>query len=64
MSFAELKSEVDRLSPEEVQKLKAYLTLKDRMNDPKFMEKIARKLNEPDPSRWLTLEEVEKRLNS
>jgi hypothetical protein len=64
VSFAELKSEVDRLSPEEVQKLKAYLTLKDRMNDPKFMEEIARKINDPDPSRWLTLEEVEKRLNS
>ncbi len=64
MSFAELKSEVDRLSPEEVQKLKAYLTLKDRMNDPEFMQEMSRKLNDPDPSRWLTLEEVEKRLNS
>ncbi len=64
MSFAELKSEVDRLSPEEVQKLKAYLTLKDRLNDPEFRQEISRKLNDPDPSRWLTLEEVEKRLNS
>jgi hypothetical protein len=64
MSFAELKSEVDRLTPEEVQKLRAYLILKDRMNDPKFMQEMSRKLNDPDPSRWLTLEEVEKRLKS
>ncbi len=62
MSFAELKSEVDRLAPEERRKLKAYLIAKDRAADPAFREEMARKLNDSDPSRWLALEEAEKRL--
>jgi hypothetical protein len=62
MSFAELKSEVDRLSPEERRQLKAYLIIKDRMADPAFRQEMARKIDDKDPSHWVTLEEAEKKL--
>ena len=59
MSIAELKSEVDRLSPEERQQLKAYLIVKDRMADPAFRQEMARKIDDKDPAHWVSLEEAE-----
>ena len=64
MSIAELKSEVDRLSPEERQQLRAYLIVKDRMADPAFRREMADKLNDPDPNRWVSFEEAKKQLLS
>jgi hypothetical protein len=64
MSLAELKSEVDLLSPEERRQLTAYLITRDRMADPTFREELSRKIEDSDPSRWIGLEEAEKRLRS
>jgi hypothetical protein len=62
MSVAELKSELDRLSPEERRQISAYLYLEERMQDPEFQAEIGRKMDDKDPSHWMTLEEVERRL--
>lgn len=62
MSIAELKSEVDRLSPEERQQLRAYLIVKDRMAAPAFQQEMARKIDDKDPSHWVSLKEAKKRL--
>jgi hypothetical protein len=62
MSVTELKSELDRLSPEELRHITAYLLIRERMQDPEFREEMARKIDDNDPSHWITLEEAEKRL--
>ena len=64
MSLTELKSEVDRLSPEERRQLTAYLVARDRMLDPEFREELARKIDDRNPEHWVSLEEAEKRLLS
>jgi len=60
MSIAELKAEVDRLSSDERQQLKAYLTLKDGISNEEFLKGLAEKINDRSPDRWLTIEEFEK----
>jgi hypothetical protein len=62
MSIAELKCEVDRLTPEEKEELMAYLGMKSRRLDPETRRKLTEKINDKNPARWLTLEEVEKKL--
>jgi len=64
MSIAELKSEVDRLSPEERRQLTAYLVTRDRMLDPEFRQELTRKIDDKSSERWISLEEAEKRLLS
>jgi len=61
MSIAELKAEMDRLSPEERKQLTAYLVSKNRPSEEEWQE-ISRKIDDNDPSHWLTLEEFGKRL--
>jgi len=62
MSLAELKSEVDRLSPEERRQLTAYLVTRDRMLDPAFRQKLTCKIDDKSLENWVSLEEAEKRL--
>ena len=62
MSIAELKREVDRLSPEERKQLTAYIVAKNRLISPELRRKLTEKINDKNPARWLTLEEVKKRL--
>ena len=62
MSIAELKTEVDRLTPEERKQLTAYLVTKNRPLDPGLRRKLTQKIDDNDPAHWLTLEEFGKRL--
>jgi hypothetical protein len=63
MSIAELKAEVDRLSPEDRKQLTNYLLIKDRVPlTPEMRKKLAEKIDDKDPSHWISLEELEKRL--
>jgi hypothetical protein len=64
VSIAELKAEVDRLSPEERRQLTAYLVTRDRLLDPEFRRELARKIDDKTPGRWVSLEEAEKQLGS
>jgi hypothetical protein len=62
VSIAELKSEIDRLSPEELQHLKTYLAIRQDMLDPDFRRKLTRKIDDTNPENWMTLDEAEKKL--
>jgi hypothetical protein len=62
MSLTELKSELDRLSPDERRQLTAYLVTRDRMLDPEFRQELTRKIDDKSPEHWISLEEAEKRL--
>jgi len=62
MSIAELKAEVDRLTPEERQELRNYLRPTIRPLDAETRRQLGEKINDNDPSHWLTLEEFGKRL--
>jgi len=62
MSIAELKTEVDRLTPEERKQLTAYLVMKNRALDPELRYRLTQKIDDDDPAHWLTLEEFGKRL--
>jgi len=62
VSIAELKAEVDRLSPEEREHLAAYLKIRKQMQDKEFVKELSRKVDDKNPANWITLEEAEKRL--
>ena len=62
MSISELKAEVDRLTDEERKQLTAYLVAKNRLKHPELLRELSRKIDDNDPSHWLTLEEFGKRL--
>ncbi len=62
MSLAELKSELDRLSPEERKALTAYLVTRDKMLDPEFRKSLGEKVDDQNPDHWVSLEDAEKRL--
>ena len=62
MSIAELKTEVDRLTDEEREELRAYLRMKYHPLDPETRRKLTEKINDKNPANWITLEEAEKRL--
>ena len=60
MNFADLKAEIDWLSLEERQQLRAYLTFKDAISDKEFMKGLAEKINDRSSDSWLTIDEFEK----
>jgi hypothetical protein len=64
MSIAELKAEIDRLSPEEREEMRDYLRSKIRPMSEEERRIVTEKLNDRNSANWLTLEEAEKRLFS
>jgi len=60
MSIAELKAEVDRLTPEELQELRDYLRPKIRPMSSETRRLLAQKIDDKNPANWVTLEEAEK----
>jgi hypothetical protein len=64
MTLAEIKKEIDALSPEQRKRLIAYLVAGDRFSDPEFRRELARRIDDKDPGHWISLEEAEKRLLS
>jgi len=62
MSIAELKAEVDRLTAEERNQLRAYLALKDQVSESDFLRGLAEKINDRNPERWLGIEDFERRV--
>jgi hypothetical protein len=64
ISIAELKAEVDRLSPEERHQLRAYLALKDQISEADFLNDLSAKISDRNPDRWLTIDEFERRVEA
>lgn len=62
MSLAELKLEAAHLTPEERRHLTAYLVALDRKTDPEFKQRLADRIDDKTPGRWVVLEDAEKRL--
>ena len=62
MSLAELKAELDRLSPEERGQLTTYLVSKSRVLTEQSLERLSKKIDDKNTSNWMTLDEAEKRL--
>jgi hypothetical protein len=62
MSVADLKNEMDRLSPEERRHLTAYLFTRDDMLDTDFRTSLTTKIDDKIPENWVSLEDAEKRL--
>ena len=62
MTLNEIMREVAELSTEDLDKLRTLLKIPRDMRDPEFRAMLDRKINDNDPSHWITLEEAEKRL--
>jgi hypothetical protein len=62
MSFETLTQEVSAWPESEIRKLQAYLVSLNHQRTPGTMEQLSAKLDDPDPSRWVSLEDAAKRL--
>ena len=62
MSIAALKSEIASLPVEERRELIGYIVSLNRRNNEEFMRKLADKIDDKSPERWVTIEEAERRL--
>ena len=63
MSIDAIKQELAGLDDDKRHHIMAFLiAIEDRKN-PEYMAAMARKMDDKDPSHWLTLEEFEKRLS-
>jgi len=63
MSFESLQKEVATWPDAEVRQLQAYLVTLRHRRDPGARSKLAAKLDDPDPARWVSLEDAAKRLD-
>ena len=62
MSVEEMKQELATWDPALRNEILAFLVSLNDRDNPERLAKISRILDDKDPSRWLTLEEVEKGL--
>ena len=62
MSVEELERELTSLGDAERHRIMAYLVALEDQKRPAYRAEMARKIDDKDPSHWLTLEEFEKRL--
>jgi hypothetical protein len=62
MSVEELERELSGLEADERHRIMAYLVAIEDRKDAEYKRQMARKIDDKDPSHWITLEELEKRL--
>jgi hypothetical protein len=64
VSFEAIEREIVTWDDARLRKLQALVVmLRIRHDDPEFSEKMARRLDDQTPARWLTPEEFERRLS-
>lgn len=63
MSVQEIKKELASLTPAEQGEVTAYLFRLRHANDPEYQATVQRRMDDKDAAHWLTLNEVEKRLD-
>jgi adenosyl cobinamide kinase/adenosyl cobinamide phosphate guanylyltransferase len=61
MSLQQLKEQVDHLALSEQKELIAYMLATQLNKDSELAERITQKLDDKDPKRWITLEELQER---
>jgi hypothetical protein len=62
MSFEALTREVAAWPDDQIRRFQAFLVTLRHQREKGALEKLAAKLDDPDPSRWISLEDVETRL--
>ncbi len=62
MSIEQLKSAASNLPPESQTELLAFLVNLRNERDPDYRRRLRVRLDDPDPSHWLTSEQLEERL--
>jgi hypothetical protein len=62
MSFDALLKEVESLDDEERRRLLAFMVAMEDRSNAGYAEKLARKLDDTSPGRWLTPEQCEREL--
>ena len=63
MSVQEVKDGLAMLSQPQQDEVIAYVLLQREMEDPSFQADLARRMDDKDPSHWLTLEQFERELD-
>lgn len=63
MSVEEIKESIVSLSPDEQSELSAFLTHVRVRSDAEYLRLMEVRSGDRDPSHWLSLEEVERRLD-
>ncbi|MGH8017674.1 MAG: hypothetical protein ACREIA_05185 [Opitutaceae bacterium] len=58
MSAAEIIQEIQKLTPAERRQVRAFLVHSDRVDDPKWRDELARRIDEARTGRGLTSAEV------
>ena len=61
MSLAQLKDEAAHLSAEQRRELVAFLIALETEQDEAFKEKLAAKIRDRDPAKWVDLDDAQKR---
>ena len=61
MSLAQLKDQAAHLQPVEQRELIAFLIARQTELDEGFKHALAQKIDDPDPSHWIELDELQKR---
>ena len=61
MSLTQLKDEAAHLPLAEQRELIAFLVARQTEQDEEFRRELARKIDDPDPSHWVELDDLQKR---
>jgi hypothetical protein len=64
MSVQELKTELAALSETERAEVSAFLFHLRHASDPDYQAAVQRRMDDKNPSHWLTLDELESRVDS
>lgn len=64
MTFADIKKAASELDPTEQLRLVGYLLSLQRRDDPAYREELARRIDQTDPARWISLDDLERRIES
>ena len=64
MSVQELKAELAALSEKERAEVSAFLFHLRHASDPDYQAAVQRRMEDKDPSHWVPLDELERRLGS
>ena len=62
MTFDTLKGEISALAPAEQRRLVAFLVAMEDQREHAYSVRLSHKIDDQDPSHWLTLEQLDERL--
>ena len=63
MNVATVEKQVQCWGPDDQDRLATFLAILRSRRDPAYKTELTRRLNDRDPAHWLSLEELEQRLN-